>query len=262
VLGVVLVDVGIAAGLAALVSLVRPLRFLGIRSRRRAVACGVVALLVILVGMTLPAPTQQAAAPATRLDTFLPAWQFGEHHETRIHASPARVEAAIRAVTAKEIFLFQTLTWIRSPRLPGSRRPASILAAAGDRPILASALRGGFMMLAEEPGREVVLGMLVMVPDELRRLPSAERQRLRAAFTPERFAMLASPGYAKAAMNFLITDEGNGWVRLDTETRVVATSDGARRRFAAYWRVIYPGSSLLRRTWLAAIRKRAEAGTP
>ena len=69
------------------------------------------------------------------------------------------------------------------------------------------------------------------------------------------------------------------WVRLDavgreqptdtpilaprpTDTRVHATSDDARRRFAAYWRVIYPGSSLIRRTWLAAIRKRAEASAP
>ena len=259
-LGVLLVDLGLALGFAALLSLVRPLRFLGIRTRRFALVVGVVALLVVAAGMLLPAPLRRARKPpATRLDEILPAWQFDEHHETRIHASPEQVETAIRAVTADEILLFRTLTWIRSPHLSSSRQPRSVLNAAGNRPILESAQAGGFMMLAEEPRRELVLGTLVMVPDSLRKLPLAERKRLRAEFTPAKLVELDKPGYAKAAMNFLIEDEGNGWVSLATDTRVFATSDDARRRFAAYWRVIYPGSSFLRRTWLAAIRRRAEA---
>ncbi|MFL6200136.1 MAG: hypothetical protein ACJ76J_13235 [Thermoanaerobaculia bacterium] len=32
---------------------------------------------------------------------------------------------------------------------------------------------------------------------------------------------------------------------------------GARRRFAAYWRIIYPGSAFIRIMWLKAIRERA-----
>jgi hypothetical protein len=39
----------------------------------------------------------------------------------------------------------------------------------------------------------------------------------------------------------------------------VAASDArAERRFAAYWRVIYPGSAWIRRMWLRAIKARAE----
>jgi len=33
----------------------------------------------------------------------------------------------------------------------------------------------------------------------------------------------------------------------------------ATRTFAAYWRMIYPGSALIRVMWLRAIRLRAEA---
>ncbi|HXT21641.1 MAG TPA: hypothetical protein VN923_12895, partial [Thermoanaerobaculia bacterium] len=55
-----------------------------------------------------------------------------------------------------------------------------------------------------------------------------------------------------------LDDEGGGWTRVTTETRVFATDDHARRRFAAYWRTIYPGSALIRRMWLRAIRARAE----
>jgi hypothetical protein len=39
---------------------------------------------------------------------------------------------------------------------------------------------------------------------------------------------------------------------------VHATDDSARRKFARYWRVIYPGSALIRRMWLRAIKLRAE----
>ncbi|MFI5167541.1 MAG: hypothetical protein ACHQQS_13065 [Thermoanaerobaculales bacterium] len=49
---------------------------------------------------------------------------------------------------------------------------------------------------------------------------------------------------------------------MTTETRVAATDAGARRALATYWRVIYPGSSLIRTTWLAAIKQRAERSLP
>jgi hypothetical protein len=39
---------------------------------------------------------------------------------------------------------------------------------------------------------------------------------------------------------------------------VFATDPASCRRFAVYWRVIYPGSALIRRMWLRAIRLRAE----
>jgi hypothetical protein len=58
-------------------------------------------------------------------------------------------------------------------------------------------------------------------------------------------------------MNFLVTGDGAGGSRVSTETRVFANSVPARRRFAAYWRVIYPGSAIIRRMWLRAIARRA-----
>jgi hypothetical protein len=59
-------------------------------------------------------------------------------------------------------------------------------------------------------------------------------------------------------MNFHLEDEDRG-TRLVTETRVRATDAAAERRFAAYWRLIYPGSAFIRRMWLDAIRRKAES---
>jgi hypothetical protein len=80
----------------------------------------------------------------------------------------------------------------------------------------------------------------------------------RYADTPDAFAVLDAPGFAKAAMNFLVEPDGRGGSLLSTETRVHATDPASRRRFAAYWRVIYPGSAIIRRSWLQAVRRRAE----
>ena len=257
-LGSAVLYAGLVLAFLGLVTLVRPLRWLRISSRRRAAGVLVGGVALVIVAVALPAPTTRVGQPRAQLDAVMPAWQFSERHEIRIHADAARVERAARAVTAREIRLFRLLTWIRNPRLSSSRQRANILAAPADRPILDVALGSGFMMLAEEPQRELVFGTLVLVPEEIRRLPAGELRRLRQEFTPAKFRALAKPGYAKAVMSFRLEDEGGGWTRLVTETRIFTTDDHARHRFAVYWRTIYPGSALIRRMWLRAIRARAE----
>ena len=62
-------------------------------------------------------------------------------------------------------------------------------------------------------------------------------------------------------MNFLVSPDGPHASIVSTETRVHANDARSRRLFARYWRVIYPGSALIRRMWLRAIERRATAGT-
>jgi hypothetical protein len=245
-MGVVLVDAGLLALLVGVVSLIRPLRVLRIRTRRRAAAVAAAGAILVVAGAALPAPLRRSTTARSRIDDFAPAYQFNEVHATRVRAPPDRVFAAIRAVTADEILFFRALTWIRSPHLPG-RGPESILNVPASMPILEVALRGGFVLLAEEDHRELVVGAVVCC-----------RPRARVAGAEE-FRRLDRPGVAKAVMNFLVDDEGGGWTRVTTETRVFATDPAATRRFGAYWRVIYPGSALIRRMWLRAIKRRAES---
>src|SRR5712692_10316779 len=117
-------------------------------------------------------------------------------------------------------------------------------------PILEVATRTSFLLLAEEPDREIVVGTLVMAP---------RGWRPKRRPTPEDFKALREPGFAIAAMNFLVEDAGPGACIVTTETRIYSTDSSARRRFARYWRVIYPGSALIRRMWLRAVKRRAEA---
>jgi hypothetical protein len=151
-------------------------------------------------------------------------------------------------VTAREIRLFLLLTWLRSPRWPG-RGEESILHPAADRPILDVALRSGFILLREDVNREIVFGALVCC------------RPATPPTSPSDFATRQG-SLVRAVMNFHVRDAGGGVTTLVTQTRVHVSDAAAERRFAAYWRVISPGSALIRRMWLQAVKRRAEAGAP
>jgi hypothetical protein len=243
VLGSSIVYSGFLIAAAGLGLLIRPRRTLRVETRARGLAVAGAGAFLLGIGLVLPAPEFRVDRVATRLDAFAPRWQFREHHRRRIDAPPARVFAAIKQVRADEIFLFDTLTWIRRGGRP---LPESILNAGKRNSLIDVALNSGFLALADDPPRELVVGTVVLAP------PGA-----RGALTPEAFRKPLPPGLALATMNFLVAAEGPDASWVSTETRVFATSPAARRRFAAYWRVIYPGSALIRRMWLRAIEKRA-----
>ncbi|MGB9073701.1 MAG: hypothetical protein WCC22_13760 [Terriglobales bacterium] len=246
-LGVAVVYLGLISGLLGVVSFLKPPSWLGIRRRRQAAYLLATGFVIVLAGWALPAKEVRVDPPRTQLDQFMPVYQFREFHSIRVAASKEKVYGAIKSVTAGEISMFRTLTWIR--RL-GRSGPESIVHAPEHQPILDVATKTSFLLLAEEPNHEIVVGTAVVVP---------RGWRPRRRPTPEDFRAAREPGFALAAMNFLIEDAGPGACTVTTETRIFATDMSARRRFAAYWRVIYPGSALIRRMWLRAIVRRAES---
>lgn len=243
-------SVGVYAGAVVaavgLVAIVWPIRWIGIGTRRRAAVVFFLGAALGAIGFAVPARERRVDVARTELDRYVSVWQFGERHAIDISTSPNRVYRALKEVTAEEIALFRTLTWIRRFGRPG---PESILNAPEKQPLLDVALRSGFKMLVDDPAREILVVTLVAVPRDYSRPP-----------TKEEFRTLSQPGYAKAAMNFAIEPLGGGASRVVTETRVFATDAVTATRFKRYWRVIYPGSAIIRWSWLRAVKRRAEAG--
>lgn len=169
----------------------------------------------------------------SELDRVLPEWHFRERHTTRVDAVPERVFAAVREVTLAEMGVFRVLAWLRGIRVPV------------DRPVVEVAVTGStWRVLADQPRQELVLGAI------------GQPWRLRGGESPtDDFAEFDSAGYAKMAINWRL--EGT---TLSTETRVFLTDAASRTSFRRYWLVIRPFSGLIRRVWLRAIRRRAEAG--
>ena len=214
---------GIVVLVLSLVPVIHPLRSLGMTDRLPAVVAICIALVLILTGVFTPARTHRTNSARTELDRIVPVFQFVEFHDTFVDAPPERAHAAMKAVTAEEIRFYRTLVGIRRC----GDNEVSILNPPRGEPIIDVAARTGFQKLIDEPD-ELVIGMYVI------------------------------PKRAFAAMNFTLTPEGRG-SRVTTETRVFASDARALRRFTMYWRFIHPGSAIIRRGWLAAIKRRAES---
>jgi len=191
------------------------------RTRRYAAVIFAAGIALFLIAALWPAREERVSTVVSGLDEFMPRWQFVEKHEIRIAAPQREIYWAIRKVTAREIRFFGLLTAIRC--LGRCREKESILHAPAEKPIIDVALNSGFIVMVDDFPRELAIGTNV---------------------APQTFAL----------MNFRIESDGH----VTTETRVFARTEGARRKFAIYWRLIRPGSGIIRRSWLEAIKRRAE----
>ncbi len=187
--------------------------------------------------------------PPSLLDEAMPTYDAAEVHELDIAAPPPLVYRELLALTPREIRAFRPLMAVRA--IPSILRGRSY-GIDPSRPVLEQFLDLGFARLAEEPGREVVVGAVGRFWSLAGNRPRTDVRNL------DEFTRFAQPGFAKAAMNFRVEPSGYG-SRVVTETRIVGTDAAATRSFRRYWRLIRPGSGAIRRSWLKGLRRRATA---
>jgi hypothetical protein len=236
---------GIGIAMVSLLWVVKPPGFLGIRGRKGPLLGAMAGVGMALVAVFLPAPVVRADGPHKRLDDFLPDYQFREYHELVVQAPPERVAAAAREVSFGDM---PAAVWLmRLRRLAGGRPGAGHV---DRRPILEIMARpgSGFLPLDVSNPREIVYGM-VGRPWTNERPPRVS--------TAEGFQAFHTPGHIRVAFDIHIVDLGEGRVRVSTETRTLGNDDASRRVFARYWRLIYPGSAIIRGVWLEAIASKA-----
>lgn len=179
---------------------------------------------------------------------MLPRWDFRELHATTTDATPGRVFAALQELAPTDSLLFRTLMALRSLPARVARRP--YFRVASQTPLLHQFLGAGFAVLAEEPDRELVVGAI----GQFWKVVAGSIARFEGR---EGFAAFDAAGFAKAATNLRIEELAERTL-VSTETRIVATDASARLAFERYWVVIRLGSGAIRRSWLAALKRRAE----
>jgi hypothetical protein len=183
------------------------------------------------------------------IDRFMPDYDFSEHHSVYIDAPREVVFEQLEALTVRDVPSFSVLMGIRS--LPARLTKSTELQTAPDKPLLEQMTNAGFKVLFRYPPTEGVLGVVG-------RFWKLRPEGMRDFGEPKDFYGFDEAGYTKAVMNFHIWPEGEGST-LSTETRVKATDSATKKKFGLYWRVIQPGSGLIRRGMLRAVKKRAEA---
>lgn len=194
------------------------------------------------------------------LDDLMPRYDVVERHATVVRATPDVVYSAIREADLAGGLVARILLAIRAApaavlavmRSP-SAAPAEYCEWTDDRPNvvrLTTFERAGFRVVAEQPPEEMVIGLLGRF--------WTPRGGLHAGVTAETFKAGPPKGEALAGWNFSVAPRPDRSSDLRTETRVWCATD-ARWKFRLYWLLVRPGSGIIRRSMLRAIRHHAES---
>ena len=178
------------------------------------------------------------------VDRFIPKYEVREVHQTRV-AAPADVTFGVaydldlrRSTIVRAIFTGREL-------LMGGERSKREYAPA----FLDEVLDQGWRILAEEPGRQLVIGAVTQ--------PWKADVEFRG-LAPEEFAAFREPGYAKIVWTLAVKPMGENASVFTTETRVATTDPESRSRFRGYWSVFSPGILLIRYETIRLVRREAE----
>jgi len=187
-------------------------------------------------------PTADDADPL--LDRFMPTYDVTERHHIEI-AAPADVTFA--AACEQDLMAPPIARAIFRARevLLGSARDMTIR-----RQGVTAAMKSiGWGVLAEVPGREIVVGAVTQpwrADVVFRSLP------------PHEFIEFDEPDYVKIAWTLRADPNGTNRSVFRTETRALATDAAARSKFRRYWAFLSPGIVLIRRALLKPLRTEAE----
>lgn len=235
---------GIVLALCGLANLALPFRFLGIRKRSAGaiVFAGGVGLAV--AALLWPARIVRVAQHRTCLDDIMPEYQSRERHSARIHAPREEVMQAIRQSTVGDLKSLVTLLKIRAVVM---RSPYKDIGPLQEKRMLDTFAESQYLA----GGGKYEIAMFGVWNVRAKRRPDVN--------TLQEFADYREQGGVKMGYGFTVEDAGGGWSTIRAETRVLALDDSTRSGLGRYWRLIVPGSGLLRLQWLDGIKKRAES---
>ena len=177
------------------------------------------------------------------IDRFIPDADVRERHETIVHAPADLVFDVAENFAMERIPIVRAIFWLRARLM----RSAS---AGPARPLRMKELTTlGWGVLARTPGRELVAGAVTQ--------PWLGTVTFRPV-APGSFATFAEPDLVKIVWTLEAEPLGPALTYFRSQTRVLATDDGARKKFRHYWSRVSPGILLIRRLVGRGVRREAE----
>jgi hypothetical protein len=175
----------------------------------------------------------------------MPSYDVAERHRIRI-AAPAEITFE----TATDMDLLQRSRLVRGifkarELIMGSRRQRE----SETRSFLSRMRAIGWGVLAEVPGREIVMGAVTQ---------PWRADVLFRPLSPDAFTAFREPDYVKIMWTLRADPLGAAESIFRTETRVVTTDPGARAKFRRYWAFASPGIILIRWALLRPLKAEAE----
>ena len=198
--------------------------------------------------------------PDSLLDLYMPEYEVAERHHIRVFA-PAETtfatacqmdmlrSAAIRFLIKTRELALRCVAEATGLGFP-IREQIGQEKEAPQKGLVNELTTKGWGVLAEIPGREIVLGTVTqpwVAETGFRALPAAE------------FADFHEPGYVKIAVTLCADQLSPSQSTARTETRVTTTDPAARAKFRRYWSLVSPGAILIRKILLRNLKAEAES---
>jgi len=243
--------IGAILCVVGLVSLIHPMAFLFILNRTIAGYVILGGVSISAISLFCPVKLEQSPTSEQQIDGLVPAYSFSEFHEVRIKASPGKVKQTLQVTGVKDIpsvHLLMKIRGIADEKVDLSDRASNNLVGSDTF----STPDFNFFSVAPNELITVMILKSVIITNDANQPAPPEISTL------EQFLSFNEPGYVKVAVNFRFINTDNKRTLLTTETRVNGITKHDSYVFGHYWRVIYPGSAIIRRVWLDTIKKKAE----
>lgn len=187
-----------------------------------------------------PAPDEQDPL----LDRFMPRYDVVDRQAIRVEAPATVTLDAAKSFELMHLPLVRAI--FKGREIIFGVKPG---AQSGPRGLLDETLALGWVVLAETPGREVVVGAVTR---------PWEANVVFRSIPPGEFAAFDEPEYVKIVWTLRADPLGEEASMYRTETRAVATDAVARERFRVYWACLSPGIRLIRMLSLRPLKEEAE----
>ncbi len=161
------------------------------------------------------------------INKYLPAYQFSEFHSVSVHG----FFNGIYQVMLQTDFSTNTLIKLLF-RLRGMPTESFTIERLTEL---------GFIKLHEEPGKEIIYGMVTDSPMFNTCQPIS---------SPIEFIQDSDPAIIKAVINFKLQEVSNSRHIISTETRIWCGSKAMKSKFKYYWFFVKPFSQLIRKSML------------
>jgi hypothetical protein len=176
------------------------------------------------------------------IDLFIPEADLRERHHSIVRAPAEVVFEVAERFNLQSIPLVRAIFWLRA-------RFFGVPYVPMKKGLVEETTEMGWERLAYWPGREIVMGAVTR--------PWLGEVKFRPV-APDRFAAFCEPDMVKIVWTLEAEPLGPALARFSTETRVLATDEGARAKFKSYWSKFGIGILLIRWLVVPAVRREAE----
>lgn len=165
------------------------------------------------------------------IDKYLSAYDFNEFHSIKVNAPANGIYEKMLSCDVSRSFLIRLLFRLRG--MPKHLYTIEHLTHMG------------FIKLDEQPGKEIVYGMVTTSPTF---------NCCQVNISPASFIQNTDDSIIKAVINFQLQEENNSTHFITTETRVWCGSKRMRTKFKLYWFFVKPFSQLIRKAMLKEMK--------